>query len=141
MSANQDQCPECGQAVQPDDRICAHCGTWLRTVDAWPEVPWKAEIPEDEPAQDSAAEPVPLVITTNPMAERIERIRLGAIAAITLVLVAGWRYAEVQIVDRDPWEHWDLVWILFAIGSVAAGIFWLRLFLRRRHHHRHHQSD
>ena len=136
MPANQDRCPECGQAVQPDDRICAHCGAWLKTVDTWPEAPWTAVLPDDEPAQESAADPVPLVIIADGRAGWIEKMRYGVFAVITLFLVAGWRYAEVQIVDRDPWKHWDLVWILFAIASVAAGIYWVRLFLNRRRHHR-----
>jgi hypothetical protein len=56
-------------------------------------------------------------------------LRLGVAAVVTLALLAGWRFAEIQIVDRDPWDHWDVVWIVFALASILAVGGWIRFFM------------
>jgi len=53
------------------------------------------------------------------------RVAIIAIAAVvTIALAVGWRVAEIRIVDRDPWQGWDAVWIACAAGTILALIGW-----------------
>jgi hypothetical protein len=62
-------------------------------------------------------------------------VQLASAVALTVAALVMWRIAEVQIVNDDPWAHWDLVWYVSAAMSIALMIAWtvvlVRMFRKR----------
>ena len=131
-------CPTCLEPIPAGRETCPACGT---RVDAHPTWEGQAVVtnwtaPKGTVDQGSGPDEfVPLQAPAHGNGMTIGLVQLASAVALTVAALVMWRIAEVQIVNDDPWAHWDLVWYVSAAVSIALMIAWtvvlVRMFRKR----------